>query len=290
MTGQVAVSVVVPVRDGASTIARQLQALADQTYGGSWEVIVCDNGSLDSTAVVASQWADRLPGLRVIDASAGPGVARARNEGARVARGELILYCDADDWVCPDWVAAMTDALRTHPLVTGPCAVDHGHGDVAAANRHPPRKAGAIPYAHGANLGVRRALLTALGGFDDRHPEAGAEDIELSLRARQLGHVVGFAPEALVVKSSPRDLAGVARQWRSYGRGTVYLLARSRDLSLARRDLAAQLRILAWLVTHPTLVTTRAGRRRWVRFASGLLGRLEGLARYGSPFAVTPPA
>jgi glycosyltransferase involved in cell wall biosynthesis len=272
------VSVIVPVRDGARTIARQMRALADQRYAGSWEVIVCDNGSLDATTVVAAQWEDRLPYLRVLDASATVGAARARNAGAEVAKGDLLLFCDADDWVCPEWIDELVAALAHDAIVTGPCAVDHGGGDVVAPNCDPPRKAGVVPYAHGANLGVRREVFEALGGFDGTDPEAGAEDIDLSLRAHHAGHPIGFARGALVVKAAPTDLAGVARQWRGYGRGTVWLLTRSGDRDLVRRDLTAQLRLLAWLVTHPTALATRSGRRRWVRFGAAQVGRVEGLA------------
>src|SRR5688500_9296124 len=97
-------SVVVPVRDGAATIGEQLAALAQQDFPGSWEVVVADNGSRDGTADVVRSFRDRLPGLRLVDASARPGASHARNAGAAAATGEVLAFCDADDVVDPGWL------------------------------------------------------------------------------------------------------------------------------------------------------------------------------------------
>ena len=85
------VSVIMPVRNGSESLARQLEALRGQTYGGPWELIVADNGSVDDTPSVAEEFAGRVPGLRVVDASGRPGIGAARNAGAAAARGSFWL-------------------------------------------------------------------------------------------------------------------------------------------------------------------------------------------------------
>ncbi len=65
-------SVVIPVRNGAATLAEQLEALAQQEYDDEWEVVVADNGSSDATREVVNGFRD-LPQLRVVDASGGSG-------------------------------------------------------------------------------------------------------------------------------------------------------------------------------------------------------------------------
>ena len=114
------ISVVIPARDAAGTIAEQLAALAGQEYVGDWEVIVADNGSTDQTRGIVEDWRARVPGLRVVDASARPGPSFARNRGAADATGDLLVFCDADDAVAPGWLAAVARAAVDFDVVTGP--------------------------------------------------------------------------------------------------------------------------------------------------------------------------
>ena len=102
-----ACSVVVPTYNAAATLPEQLAALAAQTIGFPFEVVISDNGSTDDSASVAAAWCDRLD-LRVVDASRGRGVSVARNVGIEAAAADLVLLCDADDGVSAGWVEAMT--------------------------------------------------------------------------------------------------------------------------------------------------------------------------------------
>ena len=105
-------SVVIPTYNAAATLDATLAALAAQEGVAPFEVVVADNGSVDDSAEVARRWADRLPLLRVVDASRARGVAAARNDGIRAARGDVVLLCDADDVTDPGWVAAMLGPSR----------------------------------------------------------------------------------------------------------------------------------------------------------------------------------
>lgn len=64
-------------RNAASTIGQTLGALAAQDYDGAWEVLVVDGGSTDSTRGISESFADRPPGLRVVDAASRPGLCTA---------------------------------------------------------------------------------------------------------------------------------------------------------------------------------------------------------------------
>ncbi|MBA2624808.1 MAG: glycosyltransferase family 2 protein, partial [Acidimicrobiia bacterium] len=114
MTPPIRFSVVIPSLDAAHVIGQQLDALAGQTFDGDWEVVVVDNGSKDGTASLAESWTDRLPALRVVDASERQAHTYARNAGARAATGDWLLYCDADDIVAPGWVAAFASHAERH--------------------------------------------------------------------------------------------------------------------------------------------------------------------------------
>ncbi|WP_320783704.1 glycosyltransferase [Streptomyces sp. CRN 30] len=91
------ITVVVPAYNAAGTVGRALDSLAVQTFR-DLEVVVVDDASQDATRAVAERYAERLPGLRVIsrDTNSG-GVGAPRNDGIRAARGEYVMFLDADD-------------------------------------------------------------------------------------------------------------------------------------------------------------------------------------------------
>ena len=103
--------------DAAETVERQLEALAAQEVSQPWELVVADNGSRDETAAIVERYRDRLPELRVVDASYRRGQAHALNVGVAEARGAAVLFCDADDEVASGWLGARSDALREHEFV-----------------------------------------------------------------------------------------------------------------------------------------------------------------------------
>lgn len=119
------VSVVMPCLNAAGTLAAQLDALARQRTTARWELIVSNNGSTDGSQALVQRWRDRLPHLRLVDSSSRRRVGAARGAGARAARGELTLTCDADDIVGEHWIEAMTRAAQGWDLVGEPSTRRH---------------------------------------------------------------------------------------------------------------------------------------------------------------------
>lgn len=102
------VSVIVPARDAAATIAACLRSIAAQTRPAQ-EIIVVDDGSADGTADIARQ-----AGARVVSQPR-LGAAAARNAGARLATGDLLFFCDADLLLDPALLETLAAALAAHP-------------------------------------------------------------------------------------------------------------------------------------------------------------------------------
>lgn len=180
-------SVVIPVRNGASTIERQLRALDLQEDADfAWEVVVSDNGSTDATrAVVERVSADLSVPVRVIDSHQHPGLSYARNTGVRHAAGAVVLFCDSDDIVRPRWLASAVRGLTDADIVSG------GIYPFTSSNRlglEEPRgliSASFGPAILGCNFAMRRATYVSLGGCDESLPPYGCEDAELSIRANK---------------------------------------------------------------------------------------------------------
>jgi glycosyltransferase involved in cell wall biosynthesis len=271
-------SVVVPVRDAASPIRTQLDALLAQDWDGEFEVVVADNGSTDGTQAVVQDYADRDPRVRLVDASDRPGVAHCRNVGIRSARAGSIAMCDADDVVHPGWVRAMGDGLREHELVTGPLDittlnpawVQDTRGRAIADG---PGRFGRFEFAHSCNVGFRRALVDRVGPFDERL--AAGEDVELSARCVQAGASLVYLDDAVVSYRYRDTMRGLWEQARSYGQARSELLRRLAAVGVDGPT-GGSLRTWAYLVRHLGLLGSRPGRAKWVWVAGGAVGRLEG--------------
>jgi len=270
------VSVLLPCRDNEDTLGAQLDALAAQTYDGSIEVIVIDNGSHDRSAAVASG----RPGVRVVDASDGIGCGFARNRGASVASGELLLACDADDVVDPGWVAALVRGLEDADLVGGLidfALLNPGLVLPEVDQDRLPMRFGFLPAASGGNFGIHADLLRSLGGWDESATHA-IDDLDLCWRAQLAGYRLEFVPDAVVHvrmrattdAAIDQGLSGGSRLGPTLRR---YLRSGLPWEGIVVRGLALTGRLV---ITAPLAVVSRRHRRAWARTASIAAGFLRG--------------
>ena len=278
-------TVVIPVRDGERWIADQLEALAGQEYGGAWEVVVADNGSRDDSARVARSFAEQLPALRVVDAGARRGINHARNAGAGAARGDLLLFCDADDVVCAGWLGEMVEAAGDADLVGGRLRWDLLNDELASSWRPKGEMTklsathGFLPYPAGGNLAVWADVARALG-WDERFTYASS-DQEFGWRAQLSGYAVAYAPQAIVEQRLRGRLGAIAWQQLLHGISGPKLVRAFDPHGLPRPENRAALERWRWLLTHVShLWESPALRGQWVRRAAFRLGRLVGSARY----------
>lgn len=287
---QMKLSVVIPCLNAAATLPEQLEALANQESGqsweGGWEVIVADNGSTDGSREVVERFRGRLPELRLVDASDRRGQAHARNVGAAAATGDAFLFVDADDVVAPGWLAAMGRVLARHGFVAcrydneklNPVWVQKTHlnpqKDGLTSYDYPPY----LPHAGGGGLGVRREVHEAVGGFDEEMP--ALEDTDYCWRIQRAGTPLVFVPEAVVYIRHRHDLRGVFRQGVSYGQHNVLIYKKYRPLGMPRLGvLPGAARWAALLLRSPRLLT-RDGRAPWLWQLGWRVGRIKGCFRY----------
>jgi glycosyltransferase involved in cell wall biosynthesis len=107
------VSIVVPAYNAGAYIAEALDSLVAQTHR-SLQVIVVDDGSTDNTRKIADRYQQRH-GFELVHLPRNRGLAHAKNEGLRLARGEWIGFLCADDVFYPDAIETLVRALRSNP-------------------------------------------------------------------------------------------------------------------------------------------------------------------------------
>mgnify|MGYP005826674425 CR=1 FL=1 len=108
------VTVVIPSFNAAKTLSATLDSVLGQTIRDV-EVVVVDDGSSDGTPEVLASYAAQVRGIR----QANGGLARARNAGLAVARGEFIALLDADDVCEPQRLEVQLAVLRELPWPRG---------------------------------------------------------------------------------------------------------------------------------------------------------------------------
>ncbi len=280
-------SVVIPAYNAAHVIGDQLDALAAQNDAPDFEVVIADNGSTDDLVDRVAPWTNRLNGLRVVDASRDRGVSVARNVGIGHATTERILICDADDRVSPEWVAAVNQGLERSPLVSGPVETTLLSGQSAGWVPIEDRTTGLFEtwggrtYGIGCNLGLRKSVWEAVGGFDETYP-AGAEEIDFAWRAWDLGYRFTYVPEALLHYRIRTDLRGVLRQQYNSGRGTSTLYARFRPPEVTPKSVTRRIRHEIILVRGFPWRGDQNDRRMWMVRMAFEAGKLIEARRLGS--------
>lgn len=281
-------SVIVCVRNGASTIGDQLAALAGQQTSATWELVIVDNGSTDHTNEVVERWRSELPSLRIVPAVERTGLAYARNVGAAAAEGMMLAFCDADDIADPSWLAALLAGARDADLVGGRLDLELLNDEVtrywrgmSIEDTSRPSAMGYLNYAVGANFAVRREAYEAVGGCDERFAICG-DDIDLSWRIQEGGGSLAFREDAVMHYRLRADLRGLARQRYRYGQIDALLRRKfgSRIPPVRWRDRWPTYRYLVTRSWH--LMTDSKRRGGWISSASYCAGRIVGSAKYGT--------
>jgi glycosyltransferase involved in cell wall biosynthesis len=195
------VAVIIPVFNGANTIARALDSVLHQTFDAWVEIVVVNDGSTDSTAEVLRRYGDRL---RVLDQH-NQGPAAARNAGVARSSAEYLAFLDADDAFALDKLARTVPHLANHrnaimlfhdAIVLNREGREAGRSYVWPERAHAPSMdemlAAWWPIVP-STVVMRRTAFVACGGFCEQFKVPGYEDPDLWIRARN-GARSSFCP------------------------------------------------------------------------------------------------
>lgn len=200
------ISVLLPFRDAAETLAEAVDSVLTQDHCGPLELIAIDDGSQDRGAA-------KLPASCVRLSTGGVGIARALEAGREASRGDLVARMDADDISQPSRFAKQVALLQSNPRLAAvgtqvePFVAPGQDGDVGPGMlRYIAWQNGVLgPAAHARQIFVeaplchpsvmlRRAALDEAGGW-----RAGPfpEDYDLWLRLDALGWQLDKVAEVL---------------------------------------------------------------------------------------------
>ena len=114
------ISVVVCCYNSSSRLPETIQHLAQQNIqsGFNWEIINIDNASTDNTKLVAQQELNKTTNIdyRIID-ELEKGLARARERGVKEAKFGIIIFCDDDNHLQPDYLEKARSLMASRPEV-----------------------------------------------------------------------------------------------------------------------------------------------------------------------------
>ena len=113
------ISVIIPIYKAEKYLDRCVKSIVNQTYC-NLEIILVDDGSPDRCPAICDEWEKVDNRIQVIHKE-NEGVSMARNTGLTYADGEFISFIDADDWVAPEFIETLYDALNENNAEVAEC-------------------------------------------------------------------------------------------------------------------------------------------------------------------------
>ena len=224
-------SIIIPVYNRPQEVDELLESLCAQTLK-DFEVVVVEDGSTEKCDTVCEKYKDRLALSYHYKPNSGPGPSR--NYGAERSQGEYLIILDSDVIVPENYLETVQQELDREPCDA------FGGPDRAHASFTPIQKAinysmtsffttGGIRggkkkmdkfYPRSFNLGIRKNVYEALGGFA---PMRYGEDIDLSTRIFKSGYSCRLFPEAFVYHKRRVKFSSFFRQVKHSGEARIVL-------------------------------------------------------------------
>jgi len=208
-------SVIAPVFNAEKTIRECVDSLLKQKFPGKYEIIVVDDGSTDGTAKKVRG----IKGVKLIrQKNSGP--AAARNNGARNARHEIIVFIDGDCEAEKNWleemarpfknkkVAGVQGAYRTKQKEFvarfAQAEIEYRYKKMLSSNN--------IDWIGSYSAAYRKNIFLKEQGFSREFLKASGEDPDLSYKLSEKGYALKFNPNAIVYHSHPSSLGDYLRK------------------------------------------------------------------------------
>lgn len=250
------ISLIIPCKNERQHLPR-LAACIEKLRLAPAEVqaIVVDNGSDDGSKQFL---AEQMSQITLIESQAGSAAA-VRNEGAKLATGELLVFIDADVVLADDWLEQLRRLLEQQPddrWLSGsqvlepkdePCFPRHWYDE---SSHHSDDT-----HVNSGHMLMPRSVFDELKGFDERL--ISGEDYDISVRAKQLGCRLSNHAELVAFHYGfPTNLRGFLQREAWHGLGDLDTFSdflHSKVAILSAIFLAAHFALLLTLLTEPAV-------------------------------------
>jgi glycosyltransferase involved in cell wall biosynthesis len=226
------VTVVVPTRDAARTLAACLTSIRAQTYT-DLELLVVDNDSADGTRDIAAPLADRV-------LVHGPERSAQRNQGWRMGSGDIVAFIDADMVLDREVIAEAVTAFGCDPRLGGLVIPELSFGEGFLAGCRAAEKSSYLgdEEVEAARI-FRREVVRQAGGYAEEL--TAFEDWDLNDRVAAAGHTIGRVAAQVRHDEGRLTLRSAFRKRRYYGRWLPVYRARPGARSFGRPRSVRQL-------------------------------------------------
>jgi len=230
------ISVIIPTYNGAQKVGKALHALAQQTIQ-DFEVIVVIDGSTDNTAQILGRQDFGLKNLKIIEQANG-GRSVSRNNGAKEATGELLVFLDDDTRPLNQCLEMHITHHEKYPntFLVGNVPEDTAQmtTDFQKYKAHLSRKwvsdiPQGVPFTQqtlfltAANFSTPQTLFWQASGFDEQLTDA--EDFDLGVRAFQKGIPVYFDKQNIAWHDDFITCSSYLRRLKQYAKAHEKLIA-----------------------------------------------------------------
>ena len=199
-------SIIVPALNEEKRIRRCLDSIKGQQTARTWELIVSDSGSTDRTMEIAREYTAK------VHACAEKGTARARNEGAKLAEGDVLIFIDSDTVLLPGYLDTIGKAFESKDLIACSCAFKFSRrspkllfAEYVTNSYYTLRSVLRGATLPGFNVCIRRDVFEKLGGFRLCH----LEDLDMSIKLRRIGRTRYIARRKTITSSRRLEKDGL---------------------------------------------------------------------------------
>ena len=217
-------SVIIPTLNEGKYITSTLQSLAEQSYK-NFEIIVKDGLSTDNTVNIANEYADLVISKKDVS------IGDARNQGARYAKGDVLVFMDADTTLGKNALELVAEDFNLYDIVLLLPKFAPREEDMRVLPRIKKQVSRFLvgfenywrkyvdKFCGGMCMPVYSSTFKRIGGFDRRL--RCSEDIEISYRLRKVGEVLNDYRVKAYFSIRRFILSGYIKTLRNYGLNTL---------------------------------------------------------------------